>query len=507
MLNCFVQAGASLESLAKGAVPFSRRYSVTELRDRWRSLLYDPDVSAEASASMVNLELGKSNGNGIREASGDGGGGKRKAQSIRKQYYAMRKKLCTEVFDSFDMALRDEMCVENHAVETDGNLNNKDVNMNMNNHLLVNSLVGYGNYSGLEEAGVGSSHSMSEAVPLWKTIEDVSAPAMPVQVSLENEGGGGSGAREMIPHGLKGKCRNGVLNSDDDPAGALLGDVESHISDSLLDLTNADELLFGDIDGKDETVVDKQCYDNVDSLLLSSPCDIQANDVSDVRQSHKLDTETKLAVPGGSSAGLEVVAKPLASSHGDLGPVPDPGNKVQLSAAAQSSHCEAGEEFMNCVLNTEDPDVPCNDIVNNIVNVSAVSAVVPHSMTLKSQPIFKEVGYPDSFIHNQRRNEPDGGLKKKDIPSNSFEAPQTVRPAIVPNINSSNSPIGVILKTENPARNSTTAVSRQGNNVIANINPSHSRLVHATTMHASDGHLKQEVNYVTSWMLRNWKTC
>jgi hypothetical protein len=52
-----LQAGASLEALAKGAVRFSQKFTVRELRDRWRSLLYDPDVSAEASARMVEHEF------------------------------------------------------------------------------------------------------------------------------------------------------------------------------------------------------------------------------------------------------------------------------------------------------------------------------------------------------------------------------------------------------------------------------------------------------------------
>src|SRR4051812_11638392 len=103
-----MQTGASLESLAKGVVSFSRRYSLKELRERWHSVLYDSDVSDEVAVAMNNLELAKSNGNGTKEVAA---APKRKTQTIRKVYNAMRKRLRTEVFfNSFDMALCDDMC-------------------------------------------------------------------------------------------------------------------------------------------------------------------------------------------------------------------------------------------------------------------------------------------------------------------------------------------------------------------------------------------------------------
>ncbi|CAN7054634.1 hypothetical protein IGI04_028881 [Brassica rapa subsp. trilocularis] len=45
-----IENGASLESLAKGAVKFSRRFTLSELRDRWHSLLYNPHVTSLSSS-------------------------------------------------------------------------------------------------------------------------------------------------------------------------------------------------------------------------------------------------------------------------------------------------------------------------------------------------------------------------------------------------------------------------------------------------------------------------
>lgn len=104
-----LQAGASLESLAKGAVQFSQRFTVRELQDRWHSLLYDPVLSGEASARMIEFERStltlpsKFNrfGNSKENRSARG---KRKAETIRSCYYALRKRICNEPFNSMDLS-------------------------------------------------------------------------------------------------------------------------------------------------------------------------------------------------------------------------------------------------------------------------------------------------------------------------------------------------------------------------------------------------------------------
>ncbi|RDY01877.1 Microspherule protein 1, partial [Mucuna pruriens] len=453
LLKNSIEAGASLESLAKGAVRFSRRYSLTELRDRWRSLLYDVNVSAAAAVAMANLELAKYGG-GAGIGSGDGGRKKRKVMSIRRHYYAMQRRLRRH---RQGVASSD---VKN-AVECEGKESAViDDNLNLNNDVVNNSLGGYGDCLGLE--GVGELCNSASDVPLWKTIEDVSLP------DLSNVGGKSSGS-------------GGVLKSN--APDAVLGDDAMRISECLLNLPNEHELLFIDVEGKEVTAADKDkpYYDNVDSLLLNSPCDD-----GDGHELQKLEAETKLAVPSGcASDGLGVVADPLGSSCGDQHFVSASENDAGSSAGVGSPRPEHGEGFMICVLNSEDPDIPCNDITH-------VAIVVPDLAALKSQPIVKEVGYLESAINNQRRNEPEGGLKKEAVLSQSFAASQTVRQGLVSNVNSRYPPVVLGLKAENPGRNSISAVSRQNNNVIVNTNPSHGRLVRATVIPASDGHLKQE---------------
>lgn len=111
LLKNAVEGGASLEALAKGAVQFSRRFTLRELCDRWHSLLYDPDISGQSSAHMFELEISgfnpsskfiRSDNNlkGNKEISQ-----KRKLESIRRKYYAMRKKFRNEIFSNSDLGL------------------------------------------------------------------------------------------------------------------------------------------------------------------------------------------------------------------------------------------------------------------------------------------------------------------------------------------------------------------------------------------------------------------
>lgn len=109
LLKNAVEAGASLESLAKGAVHFSRKYSIREIQDRWYSLLYDPVISAEASARMTSFELsasplppkfyrfGHSKEQKVVSV-------KRKSESVRNLYYARRKRMRNNVLSSMDLS-------------------------------------------------------------------------------------------------------------------------------------------------------------------------------------------------------------------------------------------------------------------------------------------------------------------------------------------------------------------------------------------------------------------
>ncbi|GJW67421.1 putative forkhead-associated domain-containing protein [Tanacetum coccineum] len=104
------ESGVSFEQLAKGDVQFSKKYTIKELHDRWHAILYDPVVSAEVSAHMLEFEHSdappyiKSNVIGNIE---DHilAPGKRKGESIRKRFYAMRKKMRDQPLNPLDTSV------------------------------------------------------------------------------------------------------------------------------------------------------------------------------------------------------------------------------------------------------------------------------------------------------------------------------------------------------------------------------------------------------------------
>lgn len=100
-----------MESLAKGAVQFSRRYTAEELQDRWYSLLYDPVISEEASADMIEFErygvinmLRPNKLEGVRDLTCSLG--KRRPETVRAAYYyVVHKKMCNEPLDMIPLNL------------------------------------------------------------------------------------------------------------------------------------------------------------------------------------------------------------------------------------------------------------------------------------------------------------------------------------------------------------------------------------------------------------------
>ncbi|GLT57961.1 hypothetical protein SLA2020_308920 [Shorea laevis] len=108
LLKNAIEAGASLESLAKGAVQFSRKFTVQELQDRWYSLLYDPVVSEESSSRMIEFEQSTSTITSKFSRAGNSKenkslSGKRKSEGVRTCYYALRKRIRNEPFNSFQL--------------------------------------------------------------------------------------------------------------------------------------------------------------------------------------------------------------------------------------------------------------------------------------------------------------------------------------------------------------------------------------------------------------------
>ncbi|KAL3639111.1 hypothetical protein CASFOL_017018 [Castilleja foliolosa] len=337
LLKSTVEAGASLESLAKGAVQFSRRYTVKELQDRWLSLLYDPVTVMEASPHMFEIERsGVTNQSKLTKPETAKETTlcpvKRKSKSIRQCYYAMRKRICSEPFDimGINNLLSDPNfgdgpstdCHTNIPILNDLGIEGQDFEFGPlvtddqsfpyedNNNLSLTGdqpkeypLCNLFEPEGLENGpgpfrNFACSSSTMPQVPMWDTSEDISVP---IQMAEQEE----QQARDAF---INPEAHNNPNETED-----YLAEISS---------TLFDDLIFVDNNGKE--TIDNVYYDGFSSLLLDSPS--QADVVEDANL------------------------------------VTDEHNK----AADPQVKC-FGPEYRNgvicCTLNTEDPEIPSNEDV------------------------------------------------------------------------------------------------------------------------------------------------
>ncbi|WVZ60904.1 hypothetical protein U9M48_010863 [Paspalum notatum var. saurae] len=116
LLKNAVETGASLESLAKGAVCFSRKFTLQEIQDRWNSLLYDPEISTQASSRMAEYENELSASDPAKahklfnSKAKDFSFQKRKIESVKNLYYAMRKRVCNDPCNTGDLGFLVASC-------------------------------------------------------------------------------------------------------------------------------------------------------------------------------------------------------------------------------------------------------------------------------------------------------------------------------------------------------------------------------------------------------------
>ncbi|MED6118369.1 hypothetical protein PIB30_002076 [Stylosanthes scabra] len=450
LLKNAVEASASLESLAKGAVQFSRRYSFREIKDRWQNILYDPIISAEASAGMTNFEISASPlpskffkfGNS-RERKSDSA--KRKAESVRSLYYAMRKRIRMDTFNSMDFGFlvdpENDDCGVNGSESVPGN---SVAEGETSNHFGFDGLhADPAQYSFPESMMNGGPTTNGVTVPAYYTgAEDPVQDNFPAEQQdvlreepqfLRDDVSNGAAEETGVPEELAidsfidddnletafdqinsdpgNLCSefdgNDVFDSSEMECGTSFNSLHlspltempcddfkdsiacgeaylAELSNSLLNFTNEEELYLMDVDGKDG--IDKSYYEGLSSLLLNSP-----NDVSQDQMPKKAEAQSSVD----SQAKVSNLSVLCHAKVGDNNRSPSSNaqtvQKLEIQGPPSVSVKDPDfPERINgvifCSLNTEDPEVPCN------VDVFLLPLDVPPS----SSPFSSEWTYSES---------------------------------------------------------------------------------------------------------------
>lgn len=388
-----MQAGASLEALAKGAVQFSRRYTLQELRERWHLLLYDPDISELASVRMIELELsGFSPSLKINRSENIKGNKevpqKRKIKSIRKQYYAMRKKIRNEIFNSSDLGFMDEPNLHDFsghgadfqqhathdAVSQDrsvlrdcisDNLGFQEAELNILRNAFPEALGEIAPTSSIAYqtgcTNTADDNQVNDVLRKNGFSEGFSA-------SLQERGTCIQPSIKLseVPHLPKvnsltyGKC----LAGEECYQLSTTSDGEfTDLPDSLLNLSNDDEILMVDEDGRN--IVDKSSDKN--AILMDSSDRVQEGGACTHESETFVDSKT-ISLPPNDAMPIdsEVVASstcgPEVSSCSEINLPSNLTSNLDTNKLSDGSIC--------CTLNTEDTEIPCNDDIFLLIHPS-----------------------------------------------------------------------------------------------------------------------------------------
>ncbi|CAI9284116.1 unnamed protein product [Lactuca saligna] len=362
-LKTAAQSGVPLESIATGAVKFSKQFTIQELHDRWHALLYDPVISAEASARMLEFEffaLSKlSIFNDLDNLEENiSVPRKRKPEGVRKRYYAMRKRTRIHPLNPLDPNFPDAsfnpICIENeeqppptyfvaqnNEADTDYHA---DMDLDVNNQQTLNQcFIEEDNY--IEES--------DEFKEIYDLLED-EGPEFP---SINPE-------TLNLPHPnssefhFKEQSMATTSNFHVKIENEMCGDINANnylmeISNTLFDL-GEDDLPPLDADGN---VIDKSYIDGLSSLLLDSP----KRDIN-----------------------CDSIVEESKSLEGILG--------IMLPSTTSVVNCKSHTSVIICTLNTEDPDIPSNDDVFLLPFSSpyAMQTDIPHSSPHQNSNSFRD---------------------------------------------------------------------------------------------------------------------
>ncbi|XP_048437406.1 LOW QUALITY PROTEIN: uncharacterized protein LOC103928290 [Pyrus x bretschneideri] len=449
LLKKAVEDGASLESLAKGAVHFSRRFTVRELQDRWYSLLYDPVVSEDASARMIEFESSTTTVPFDRTGNSKGKkceSGKRKAESVCSSYYAMRKRICNEPFNSMGLNFLvapgnnnydgngDEPLYGNSS-DMDAMQNLMDVGTDDTFHMLQNP---DGNDFHMEQ---GNIH---EDIMTWNEskVDEFNHPEGLPDCSLFNADDIGMKPLFTLDqiNGNEGNmCTefegNKAFNSPVSNTGALFNNLEYSSPLPAMpvdvdlrehDICTSDSFeLHENIDANKARTTEDDAHIGMEVATEMPCCDFQSsaapvcNEGYLAELSNSLLNFTNEELMLVTADGKDVIDKSYYDGLSSLllsSPkrIPNADEHIvchsdtpmlSSSTASNYQNPELRDGFICCTLNTEDPEIPCNGDIFLPNRSSTSEGNKPISLCTSGFPVNKRNNHTGPcFMHKERKN-------------------------------------------------------------------------------------------------------
>jgi hypothetical protein len=439
-----------LESLAKGAVCFSRKFTLQEIQDRWNSLLYDPEISSQASSRMTEYENELSTSDPAKANKLFNSKAKkiafqkRKIDSVKNIYYAMRKRICNDPCGTADLGFlvapcscmsAGEECVcgglpkisQGHHIinniepgmssvsrygEVGASYNGEHLYPEMNGHSFrtkhTEGIARNGDPTnigpyGFLDAGQMSEHhaygaknhpsSEGNSVSL-KVISDFQDSMQIHHLDSNHCGNGVAESKTLVIPNQVGVDHvhfdnnvqepmdlqvTGQPEGSQAPDGAIWGGVHARDtltfsddkkikSENITFQTTLDGVICtSDLDHTEipETdFIDFPFFNNTDEFMLNGENFL--NSPSEANQEDLDDPDSKV-VPGVGSA-MHSLAQP--NENNMCCDQIDPGHVRTNLADVSSTILVSGSlevpcpgRYVECVLNTEDPEIPCNDDV------------------------------------------------------------------------------------------------------------------------------------------------
>ncbi|URE06736.1 FHA [Musa troglodytarum] len=132
-------------------------------------------------------------------------------------------------------------------------------------------------------------------------------------------------------------------------------------SGAFLEFADDEDIIFMDMDEKD--IGDKSCLNGLSSILLSSPSDTHEDDQAncDIKKMEDIDTSAMI-FEGAQSEGTNKNCD-QSGSFCDNDLTVCVRENVPTASSAVSHTVKPLEGLLICTLNTEDPEIPCNDDV------------------------------------------------------------------------------------------------------------------------------------------------